>query len=118
MSCCTRALATLRFIKFNNFGTQHLNGPRRLFLSFCCTTRRIFEPLHVFEPGFNMDKYGILINILSCYQMLRKTSLFLISLLMLASHFRMLLQSIVYSVFVCVFPHQDALMSFTIPVSE
>ena len=48
----------LVFIKFNNFGTQHLNGPRRLFLSFCCTTRRILEPLRVFEPGFNTDKYG------------------------------------------------------------
>ena len=48
----------LRFIKFNNFGTRHLNEPRRLFLSFCCTTRRIFEPLRVFEPGFNTDKYG------------------------------------------------------------
>ena len=49
----------LRFIKFNNFDTRHLNGPRLLFLSFCCTTHHIFEPLHVFEPGFNMDKYGM-----------------------------------------------------------
>ena len=48
----------LRFIKFNNFGTRHLNGPRHLFLSFSCTTRRIFEPLYVFEPSFNTDKYG------------------------------------------------------------
>ena len=30
----------------------------RLFLSFCCTTRCIFEPMCVFEPGFNTDKYG------------------------------------------------------------
>ena len=49
----------LRFIKFNNFGTRCLNEPRRLFLSFCCTTRRIFEPLRVFQPGFNTDKYGM-----------------------------------------------------------
>ena len=48
----------LTFIKFNNFGTQGLNGPRHLFHSFCCTTRHIFEPLHVYEPGFNTDKYG------------------------------------------------------------
>ena len=48
-----------RFIKFNNFVTQHLNGARHLFVLFCCTTQRIFEPLRVFEPGFNMDKYGI-----------------------------------------------------------
>ena len=48
----------LRFIKFNNFGTRCLNWPRNLFLSFFCTTQRIFEPLRVFEPGFNMDKYG------------------------------------------------------------
>ena len=47
------------FIKFNNFGTQHLNGPSCWFHSFCCTTRHIFEPLHVYEPGFNMDKYGM-----------------------------------------------------------
>ena len=53
----------LTFTKFNNFGTQRLNGPRHLFHSFCCTTRRIFEPLHrvhVYEPGFNTDKYGTL----------------------------------------------------------
>ena len=49
----------LVFIKFNNFGTRCLNGPRRLFHSFYCTTRRIFEPLRVYEPGFNMDKYGM-----------------------------------------------------------
>ena len=48
----------LSFIKFNNFGTRHLNGPRHLFLSCCSTTRHIFAPLCVFEPGFNMDKYG------------------------------------------------------------
>ena len=52
----------LVFTKFNNFGTRRLNGPRRLFHSFCCTTRRIFEPLHVYEPGFNTDKYGIPIH--------------------------------------------------------
>ena len=45
-------------IKFNNFGTRHLNGPKHLFYSFCCTTRHIFEPLRVYEPGFNTDKYG------------------------------------------------------------
>ena len=49
----------LRFIKFNNFGTRHLNGPRHLFLSFSCTIRHIFGPLCVFEPGFNTDKYGM-----------------------------------------------------------
>ena len=63
----------LTFIKFNNFGTQHLNGPRRLFLSFCCTTRRIFEPLRVFEPGFNMDKYGICLAKLLCLLLARYT---------------------------------------------
>ena len=51
----------LTFIKLNNFDTQHLNGPRYLFPSFCCTTWRIFEPLCVYEPGFSMDKYGMLI---------------------------------------------------------
>ena len=49
------------FIKFNNFGTWRLNGPGILFLSFCCTTRHKFESLHVFEPAFNMDKYGMCI---------------------------------------------------------
>ena len=49
----------LTFIKFNNFGTRHLNKPSHLFHSFCCTTWRIFEPLRVYEPGFNMDKYGM-----------------------------------------------------------
>ena len=48
----------LMFIKFNNFDTRCLNGSRCLFLSFCCTTRHVFEPLRVFEAGFNMDKYG------------------------------------------------------------
>ena len=38
----------LAFIKFNNFVTRSLNGPRRLFHSICCTTRHIFEPLHVY----------------------------------------------------------------------
>ena len=50
----------LMFIKLNNFDTQRLNGPRCLFPSFCCTTQHIFEPLRVYEPGFNTDKYGIL----------------------------------------------------------
>ena len=49
----------LAFIKFSNFGTQCLNGPRHLFHSFCCTTQHIFEPLRVYEPGFNMDKYSM-----------------------------------------------------------
>ena len=48
----------LAFIKYNNFGTQRLNGPRHLFHSFNCTTWHIFESLRVYEPGFNMDKYG------------------------------------------------------------
>ena len=52
----------LAFIIFNNFGTQHLNGPRHLFLSFCCTTWRIFEPLRVYEPSFNTDKYSTYIH--------------------------------------------------------
>ena len=47
----------LIFIKFNNFGTQHLNEPRSLFHSFCCITWHIFELLRVHEPSFNMDKY-------------------------------------------------------------
>ena len=47
----------LTFIKFNNFGTWHLNGPTRLLHSFCCTTQRIFERLSVYEPNFNTDKY-------------------------------------------------------------
>ena len=52
--------------------------------------------------------------------MLRKISLFSISLLMFASHFLMLLQFIVYSVFIAlvVFPHRDVFTSFTTPVSE
>ena len=48
----------LRFIKVNNFDTRHLNRSRHLFLSFYCATWRIYEPLHVFEPGFNTNKYG------------------------------------------------------------
>ena len=48
----------LKFIKLNNFDTRHLNGPRHLFPSFCYATRHLFEPLHVYEPGFNTDKYG------------------------------------------------------------
>ena len=51
----------LRFIRFNNFGTWRLNGPRHLFHSFCCTTRCAFKPLRVYEPAFNMDKYDIYI---------------------------------------------------------
>ena len=43
-------------IKFNKFGTWCLNRPRHLFYSFCCITRHIFDPLHVYEPGFNTDK--------------------------------------------------------------
>ena len=43
----------LTFIKFNNFGTWHLDGPRHLCHSFCCTTRCIFEPMCVYDPGFN-----------------------------------------------------------------
>ena len=31
-------------------GTWHLNRPRHLFLSFCCTTRRIFEPCVYLSP--------------------------------------------------------------------
>ena len=53
-------------IKLNNFGAQHLNKPRYLFHSFCCTTRCIFEPLSVFEPGFSMDKYGIQLTVYYC----------------------------------------------------
>ena len=53
----------LAFIKFNNFDTWQLNGPRHLFYSFCCTTQCIFEPLHVYELSFNTDKYGVYIYI-------------------------------------------------------
>ena len=48
----------LTFIKLNNFDTRCLNGSRHLFPSFCYATWHIFEPLHVYEPGFNKDKYG------------------------------------------------------------
>ena len=48
----------LTFIKLTNFDTQCLNGPRRLFPSFCYATRCIFELLRVYEPGSNTDKYG------------------------------------------------------------
>ena len=48
----------LMFIKLDNFGLQHLNRSRHLFHSFCCTTCHIFEPLHVYESSFNMDKYS------------------------------------------------------------
>ena len=47
----------ITFIEFNNFATRRLNGPRHLFYLFCFTIRHIFEPLRVYEPGFNMDKY-------------------------------------------------------------
>ena len=49
----------LMLIKFNNYGTRGLNEPRCLFHLFCRTTWHIFEPLRVYEPGFNMDKYGM-----------------------------------------------------------
>ena len=42
----------LTFIKFSNFSTQVLNGPRHLHHSFCYTTQHIFEPLCVNEPTF------------------------------------------------------------------
>ena len=48
----------LAFIKFNNFVTQRSNGPGCLFHLFCCTTRRIFEPMHVYEPSINTDEHG------------------------------------------------------------
>ena len=48
----------LMFIKFNNFSTQCLNRPMYSIHFFCCTTRHIFEPLHVYELGFNTEKYG------------------------------------------------------------
>ena len=47
----------LTFIEFNNFGT------RCLFHSFYCTTQRIFEPVRVHEPGFNIDKYGMWVQL-------------------------------------------------------
>ena len=56
-----RINTVLSFIKFNKCGTRHLNGLRHLFHLFCCTTQCIFEPLHVYEPGFNMDNYGAII---------------------------------------------------------
>ena len=40
-----------------------LTSHRCLFLSFYCTIQRIFEPLRVFEPGFNTDKYGTILVI-------------------------------------------------------
>ena len=40
------------YFNLNNFGTWCL------FHLFCCTTQRMFEPLHVYEPSFNTDKYG------------------------------------------------------------
>ena len=55
---CDTILMFSYSINFNNFGIRYLNGPRCLFHSFCCTTQCIFEPLRVYEPGFNRDKYG------------------------------------------------------------
>ena len=48
----------LTFIKFINFGTQRLNSPKHLFLSFYCTTWCVFEPLYVYDRGINTDKYS------------------------------------------------------------
>ena len=63
-----------------------------------------------------------LLNLINLKMMLnvKEISLFSISLLMFASPFRMLLLSIIYSVFITfvVFSHRDALTSFTTPVSE
>ena len=50
----------LTFIKFNNFGTRCSNEPRPLFHSFYCTTQHIFEPLHIYESSFTMDKYSMI----------------------------------------------------------
>ena len=44
-----------KVIKFNNVGTQLLKGPRHLF-----------EPLHVFELAFNMDKYSTVYSSYNC----------------------------------------------------
>ena len=38
-------------IKLNNFSTQHINSPRHLFHSFCCTTCCIFEPRVYMSPA-------------------------------------------------------------------
>ena len=43
----------------------HLNGYKRLFHLFRSTIRHIFEPLHVYEPGFKTNKYSTDINISS-----------------------------------------------------
>ena len=51
----------LTFIKFNNFGTRHLNEPMHLFHAFCVTIQHIFEPLLVYEPSLNtVDKIYVL----------------------------------------------------------
>ena len=50
------------FIEFNNCDTQRLNGPGHLFHLLCCNTWHVFGPLRVYEPGFNMDKYGNYLN--------------------------------------------------------
>ena len=53
----------LMFIRLNNFDTRHL------FPSFCCTTQHIFEPLRIYEPCFNTDKYGIyILNTTGCHK--------------------------------------------------
>ena len=52
----------LTFIKFNNFGTRCSDGPGCSFHLFYCTIRCIFEPLCVYEPGFNTDKYSMMYN--------------------------------------------------------
>ena len=44
-------------IQFTNCGTQCLNRLKCSFHFFGCTTQCMFEPLHVYKPGFNMDKY-------------------------------------------------------------
>ena len=41
----------LMFIKFNNVGTWCLNGPRHLFLSFCCSTRSIISSCLYLSPA-------------------------------------------------------------------
>ena len=46
---------TLTSIKFNNYSTQLLNGPRHLFHSFCCTTTRhinYLSPCVYMSPAF------------------------------------------------------------------
>ena len=40
------------------FGTQHLNEPRHVFHSCCCSIWYVFELMHLYEPGFNKDKHS------------------------------------------------------------